>query len=50
MLQKVHDYQGYTKKEVETAILACKVQAKMGHHTDAKFKLPVGQKLLGIAL
>ena len=47
MLQTVYkNYKGCTTHEVENTILAHKVQAKMGHPTDAKFKLQVREKLL----
>ena len=50
ILQMIHaKYEGDTKKEVGNDIFAHKVQAKMDHYTDAKFKLQVSQKLLKIA-
>ena len=40
------NYESYTKKEVEAAILARKVQARFGHTSDTGFKNMVRDKLL----
>ena len=40
------NYEGYTKKEVETTILELKVQAGFSHTSDAEFKNMVRNKLL----
>lgn len=36
------NFEGYTRKEVETAILACKIQVMMGYPTNNSLKLVVG--------
>ena len=47
MLQTVRiNYEGYMKKEIESAILARKVQARVGHPSDAELKKMVLEKLL----
>ena len=39
MLQTTRiNYEGYMKKEIESAILARKVQARVGHPSDAELK------------
>ena len=39
MLQTVHkNFKGFTKCQVEKAILACRIQAIVGQPTDAEFK------------
>ena len=40
------NYEGYTKKEVDTTILEQKVQAGVSHTSDAEFKNMVRNKLL----
>ena len=40
------NYKGYTKKEVEAAVLARKVQARVGHPSYYEFKNMVRDKLL----
>eukprot|EP00970_Alexandrium_tamarense_P013771 scaffold3678_cov106-Alexandrium_tamarense.AAC.5 len=47
MIQMVRDsYEGFTKKEIEMATLARKVQAMVGHPTDPKFKDMVSNKVI----
>ena len=47
MVQTVHNnFEGYTKKQVEKAILDRKFKAIIGNPTDNKFKLMVSQELL----
>ena len=47
MLQTTRiNYEGYMKKEVEDYILACIVQAIVGHPSNAEFKNVVRDKLL----
>ena len=39
MVQTVRkQFEGFTKRQVKTAILACKLQAMLGHPSDEKLK------------
>ena len=47
MLETVRkNFEGYTKKQVENAILARKIQAMVAHTPDQKFKDMVSHKIL----
>ena len=47
MVQTIRqNYEGYTKKEVEQAKLARKVQGRIGHPTDRNFENMVSHNIL----